>query len=86
MSDLKNPLNQVHRAADGRYHILWRGALVNAPDGGRMLTFATEDEAREYLARCEAADRATGPNPALHGVQTQVYANMRRPFRFPPLS
>lgn len=85
MSDTKNPLNQVHRAADGRFYILWRGALVNGPDG-RMLTFTTEDEAQAYLARCEATDRATGPNPAPHGFQTQVYANMRRPFRFPPLS
>ena len=86
MNEIKNPLNQVHRAADGRFYILWRGALVNAPDGGRMLTFATEDEAQAYLARCEVADRATGSNPAPGGFQTQVFPGPRRPFRFPPLS
>lgn len=84
MSDIKNPLNQVHLAADGRYYIMWRGVLLNGLDG-RMVTFATQDEAQAYLARCEAADRATGPNPAPHGFQTQVYANPRRPWRMPPL-
>jgi hypothetical protein len=82
MSDIKNPSNQVHRAADGNYHVMWRGVLVNGSDG-RMRQFPTEAAAQAYLAQCEAEDRATGPNPAPHGVQTFVPAGPRRSFKFP---
>lgn len=80
MSDIKNPLNQVHRAADGRFYVLWRGVLLNGSDG-RMCTFDTEGEAQTCLARCEAADRATGSNPAPRGFQNQGYPGPRRPWR-----
>jgi hypothetical protein len=56
MSDeIKNPRNQVSRLANGRYYVLWRGVVVSGPGGIRE--FASEDEARAYLARCEAAGR-----------------------------
>jgi hypothetical protein len=81
MSDIKNPGNQVHRAANGRYYVLWRGVLVSGADGVRL--FNTEHEAQEFLAQCEAANRATGPDLAPGGFQNQVYPNPRRPRRMP---
>ena len=82
VNDIKNPGDQVHRAANGRYYVLWRGLLMNGADG-RLRFFDTEHAAQEFLAQCDAADRATGPDPAPGGFQNQVYSNLRRPRRMP---
>jgi hypothetical protein len=59
MSDwIKNPTNQVHQAANGRFYALWRGQVVYAPDG-TVRHFETEQEARALLARCDAAGSIT---------------------------
>ena len=56
MSDeIKNPENQVGRLANGRYYVLWRGVTVSGRGGVRE--FSSEEEARAYLARCDAAGR-----------------------------
>jgi hypothetical protein len=52
MSDeIKNPSNRVDRSADGTYHAFWHGRVVY--QNGRVKHFKTEDEAWEYLARCD---------------------------------
>ncbi len=57
MSDeIKNPNNQVDRSANGKFHVLWHGVLVNT-SAGTVREFDTEHEARTYLARCDAARR-----------------------------
>jgi hypothetical protein len=56
MSEIKNPTNQVHRAANGRFYALWRGHVVYTSDGS-VWHFDTEHEARAFLARCDAAGR-----------------------------
>jgi len=76
------PGNQVHRAANGLFFVLWRGRLMNYANG-LMRYFDTEREASDFVERCDAADRASGADPAPAGFQTQVYANPRRPRRMP---
>jgi hypothetical protein len=49
--------NQVSlNSINGKYHVLWRGQLVNNRDG-RMREFATDREAWDFLARCDTAGR-----------------------------
>lgn len=61
MSDwIKNPTNQVHQAANGKFYALWRGKVVYAPDGG-VRHFDTEQEGRDFLNRCDQAGRIIGP-------------------------
>lgn len=55
MNDVKNPANQIHRISGG-YYVLWRGMLASGPNG-IMRVFESEEEARAYLARCDAAGR-----------------------------
>jgi hypothetical protein len=54
MSEIKNPTNQVHRAANGRFYALWRGQIVYIP-GGTVRHFANERDAWAFLAQCDAA-------------------------------
>jgi hypothetical protein len=53
--EIKNPTNRVDRAASGKFHAIWRGQLVYM--SGRIKEFETESDAREYLARCDAAGK-----------------------------
>jgi hypothetical protein len=57
MSDeIKNPNNQVGKSVTGKFHVLWRGVLVNTR-AGTLREFDTEHEAWAYLARCDTAGR-----------------------------
>ena len=53
MADETEPRNNsVERSYDGAFHALWRGRVVYA--NGRVKRFKTEQEAWEFLARCDA--------------------------------
>jgi len=54
--EIKNTNNQVGRSSTGKFHVLWRGTLVNGKPG-RMREFKTERDGWAYLARCDAAGR-----------------------------
>jgi hypothetical protein len=55
MSDeIKNPTNQVSRAANGKFFVHWRGRVVYT-SFGTVKHFDTEGEARMYLAECDRA-------------------------------
>ena len=49
--EIKNPSNRVDCSADGTFHALWHGQVVY--QNGRVKRFKTEDEAWEFLARCD---------------------------------
>jgi hypothetical protein len=48
--------NQVLRAPNERFYVLWRGQPI-CSIGGTLLYFEIEREAREFLGQCEAGDR-----------------------------
>jgi len=47
----KNPNNRVDRSADGTFLAFWQGQVVYR--NGRVMHFKTEDEAWQFLARCD---------------------------------
>ncbi len=47
--------NRVDGLADGTFSAFWGGQLVY--ENGRVKHFKTEDEAWEFLARCDAAGK-----------------------------
>jgi hypothetical protein len=47
----KNPSNKVDRSPDGTFHASWHGQEVY--QNGRVKHFKTEEEALEYLIRCD---------------------------------
>lgn len=52
---IKSPKNQLGRTANDKFIAYWRGQAVSR--AGVIRHFDTEQEAREYLARCDAAER-----------------------------
>ena len=48
--------NQVLRAPNERFYVLWRSQPI-CSIGGALLYFETERDAREFLGRCEAGNR-----------------------------
>jgi hypothetical protein len=48
--------NQVHRSANGKWHVFWRGQVVYGESGG-VLEFDTEHDASRFLDQCDAAGR-----------------------------
>lgn len=55
IDDIKNPSNRVDRAADGTFHALWHGRMIY--QNGRVRRFKTQDDAWEFLARCDLEDK-----------------------------
>jgi hypothetical protein len=53
--EIKNPSNRVDASTGGKFHAFWRGRVVF--ENGRVKRFETESEAREFLARCDAAGK-----------------------------
>ena len=51
----KNPRNNVVVSFDGRFHAFWNERAVY--EGGRIKRFASETEAWEFLAMCDAAGK-----------------------------
>ena len=49
--EIRNPSNRVDRSADGTFHAFWHGQMVY--QNGRVKRFKIEDEASEFLARCD---------------------------------
>ena len=47
----KNSSNRVDRLADGTFYASWRGREVY--QNGRIRRFKTEDDAWQFLARCD---------------------------------
>ena len=47
--------NQVEKSASGEFVSIWRGKPVY--ENGRVKRFQTEDLARAFLARCDAAGK-----------------------------
>jgi hypothetical protein len=54
--DIKNTANQISRSANGKWHVFWRG-LVAYTNAGKVREFDSEQEARQFLVRCDAAER-----------------------------
>jgi hypothetical protein len=54
-SEFKNWRNRVERSVSGGFNAFWRGQDVY--ENGRVKKFETEDDARAYLDRCDAAGR-----------------------------
>jgi hypothetical protein len=52
---IKNPRNQVGKAANDKFIAFWRGQAVHL--AGKMRYFDTEEDARRCLVRCDAAGR-----------------------------
>lgn len=52
---IKNPSNRVDRSTDGTFNAFWHGRMVY--QNGRVKRFKTEDEAWEFLARCDVEGR-----------------------------
>jgi hypothetical protein len=48
--------NQIHRAPNEKFYIVWQGQPVCLLSGVPYY-FETEREAREFLAQCEAENR-----------------------------
>ena len=57
MSEIKTNENRVDRSANGAFSAFWRGQI--AYENGRVKRFETENEAWEYLARCDVAGKIT---------------------------
>ena len=51
--ETKNPSNRVDPSTGGKFHAFWRGRVVF--ENGRVKRFETENEAWEFIARCDAA-------------------------------
>lgn len=52
MTDItKNANNRVDQTANGAFHAFWNGRVVY--ENGRVKRFETENEAWEFLARCD---------------------------------
>ena len=55
MIQIKTDDNRVDATFDGKFHAFWHGRVVYK--NGRVKRFETESEAREFLARCDLADK-----------------------------
>jgi hypothetical protein len=53
--EIKNPNNKVDPTTHGKFHAFWRGQMTY--ENGRVKRFETENEAWEFLARCDAAGK-----------------------------
>ena len=53
--EIKNPSNRVDPSTGGKFHAFWRGRVVF--ENGRVKRFETENEAWEFLARCDVAEK-----------------------------
>ena len=53
---IKNPTNQVHRAANGQFYALWQGQVVYRSSGA-VRHFDTEAEAWSFLGQSDRAGR-----------------------------
>ena len=53
--ETKNPSNRVDASTSGKFNAFWRGRVVVG--NGRVKRFETENEAWEFLARCDAAGK-----------------------------
>ena len=51
----KNSSNRVDPTHDGKFHAFWHGRVVY--ENGRVKRFETEDEAWEFLGRCDLAGK-----------------------------
>lgn len=49
--EIKSQDHRVDRAHNGKFHAFWRGQVVYA--NGRVKRFESEQEAWEFLARCD---------------------------------
>jgi len=49
--EIKNPSNSVDRSSDDTFLAFWHGRVVY--QNGRVKRFKSEDEAWEFLARCD---------------------------------
>lgn len=50
--EIKNPSNQVNRALNGKFYVLWRGQTVYTRSG-TVRHFDSDAEAWAYLAECD---------------------------------
>ena len=57
--EIKNPTNQVSRAANGKFFAHWRGQVVYNRYG-TVKHFDTEGEAWAYLSDCDRAGEILG--------------------------
>jgi hypothetical protein len=46
---------KIRRAPNGKVYAVWHGRVICDTDGG-LRYFDTEDDAREFLERCDLAD------------------------------
>jgi hypothetical protein len=53
--EIKNPNNRVESSISGGFIAFWRERMVF--ENGRVKKFKTEEEAWEFLARCDAAGK-----------------------------
>jgi len=51
----RDPINRVDQSADARFLAFWHGQVVY--QNGRVRHFKIEDEAWEFLARCDLEGR-----------------------------